>query len=153
MYEKYLVRKDSLKNVVKDGKVTGFKFGVRIANYRGVYLSLVHGFYVAVDGAVYGRELQSFEINGQPPRSMDEIAKCVWEHWEFTDEGTIHIEKPGGLEPGTHEVAYQECILAKYGYGPNDEAWVKNPPEPGKGGAEKTRTICTYACELKEKGA
>ena len=152
MYDLYLVRKDSLENVVKDGEVVGFKLGVRIANYRGEFLSLVHGFYVAVDGVVYGRDVQSFEVNGQPPRDMDEIAKCCWEHWDYLDEGIIHIAKPGGLAPGKHKVDYQECILGRYGYQPNDEEWVTNPPVPGQGGAEKTRYICSYDCVLTEKG-
>ena len=43
MFDQYLIRKDSLYNVVEDGKVTGFKFAVRIADYRGCFLSLEPG--------------------------------------------------------------------------------------------------------------
>jgi len=48
MYDSFLVRKDSLMNVVKDGETVGFKFAVQLANYRGIYLSLVNGFYVNI---------------------------------------------------------------------------------------------------------
>jgi len=64
MLDRYLVRLDSLKNVYDEtGKAVGFKFGVRNANYRGVFLSLHNGYYIKMDGVVYPRELQRFEIN------------------------------------------------------------------------------------------
>ena len=97
MFDSFLIREDSLKNVVKDGKIVGFKFGVRIADYRGAILSLHNGYYVSVDGTEYPREVQKFEINGMPPRSFEELKTCVWEHWDFDDEGMLYIEKEGGL--------------------------------------------------------
>ena len=66
MFDNWLIREDSLKNVTcpETGKVIGFKFGVRIADYRGAILSLHNGYYINVDGVVYPREVQKFEING-----------------------------------------------------------------------------------------
>lgn len=149
MYDSYLVVKDTLKNDVVDGKIVGFSFGVRIANYRGNYLSLINGFYVNVDGVDYKRDVQSFEINGKPPRSIDEIEKCYWEHWDMQDTAILHIQKEGGLEPGKHIVKYMECILGYYGYEGNDEEFITNPPEPGDPrGAAKTRRINTYEMVL-----
>ena len=46
MFDSYLIREDSLENTVEDGKVTGFKFAVRIADYRGCFLSLHNGYYI-----------------------------------------------------------------------------------------------------------
>lgn len=149
MFDDYLIRKNSLENVYRDGKAVGFRFGVRIADYRGCFLSLHNGYYINVDGVVYPREKQKFEINGKAPRSFDEIKKCVWEHWDFDDEGTVYVEKEGGLAPGKHIVGLQQSILAAYGYMPWDEEWVKNPPVPGSGaGAGKTETVCTYELEV-----
>ena len=73
MFDSYLIRKDSLENVTENGKVVGFRFAVRIADYRGCMLSLHNGYYVEVDGEVYPREVQKFEINGQAPRDFQEI--------------------------------------------------------------------------------
>lgn len=149
MFDSFLIRGDSLENVEKDGKIIGFRFGVRIADYRGAILSLHNGYYVSVDGVEYPRELQKFEINGQPPRSFEELKTCVWEHWDFDDEGMLYIEKDGGLEPGMHRIGLQQSILAAYGYQPTDEEWVKNPPVPGSGaGAGKTDVICYYDIPL-----
>ncbi len=151
MFDSFLIRKDSLENTVEDGKVTGFKFAVRIADYRGCILSLHNGYYVEVDGVVYPREKQRFEINGKPPRSFEEIKTCVWEHWDYDDEAILWVEKEGGLEPGVHHIGLQQSILAAYGYMPTDEAWVKQPPVPGSGaGSGKTRSICYYDLELQK---
>lgn len=149
MFDSFLIREDSLKNVEQDGKIVGFKFGVRIADYRGAILSLHNGYYVSVDGVEYPREVQKFEINGKPPRSFEELKTCVWEHWDFDDEGMLYIKKEGGLAPGIHHIGLQQSILAAYGYMPTDEEWIKNPPVPGSGaGAGKTNVICYYDIPL-----
>ncbi|MBO5999382.1 MAG: hypothetical protein J6P87_06810 [Lachnospiraceae bacterium] len=154
MFDSYLIREDSLQNVVEDGKTVGFKFAVRIADYRGCYLSLHNGYYISVDGVEYPREVQKFEINGKAPRDFQEIKKAVWEHWDYDDWGWVYVAKEGGLEPGMHHVGLQQSILAQYGYFPgHDEEWVKNPPIPGGGaGAGKSMFICYFDLELQEGG-
>ena len=150
MFDSFLIRKDSLENFTENGKVAGFKFAVRIADYRGCILSLHNGYYIEVDGEVYPREVQRFEINGKPPRTFEELKTCVWEHWDYDDEGIVWVYKDGGLAPGMHHIGLQQSILAAYGYMPTDEEWVKNPPVPGSGaGAGKTRKVCYYDLEVK----
>ncbi len=149
MFDRFLIRKDSLTNVVENGEVIGFKFAVRIADYRGCFLSLHNGYYVECDGVEYPVSLQRFEINQKGPRSFDEIKTCIWEHWDYDDEAYLYIEKKGGLTPGKHNIGLQQSVLAQYGYMPWDEEWVKNPPVPGKGsGAGKTNTISRFELEL-----
>ena len=153
MFDNFLIRKDSLVNEKdSDGKIVGFKFAARNANYRGVYLSLHNGYYIKVDGLEFKRDIQTFEINGKAPRSFEEIKKAVWEHWDYDDEGIIHIKMEGGLAPGKHIMEFQQSILAAYGYLPTDEEWVKNPPEPGTGaGSDKTRHVVKYELSLQEE--
>lgn len=151
MYDSYLVVKGSLKNDVVDGEVVGFSFGVRLSNYRGVFVSLINGFVVKVDGVDYPPETQTFEVNGKPPRSLDEIAKAVWEHWAMQDTAYLHIAKPGGLEAGVHVIEYMESTLADYGYTGKEEEWLANPPKPGDPRAGgKTPYITTHELELVE---
>ena len=153
MFDDFLIRKDSLKNVTRDGKTVGFCFGVRIADYRGCFLSLHNGYYISVDGVEYPRELQRFGINGKAPRTFEEIKKCCWEYWDFDDEGMVYVEKEGGLTPGVYRVGLQQSVLSQYGYMPWDEEWVKNPPVPGSSaGVGKTATICYYDLKLQEGG-
>lgn len=151
MFDRFLIRKDSLRNTFTEGKITGFKFAVRIADYRGCFLSLHNGYYIECDGVEYPREKQKFEINGKAPRSFEEIKTCVWEHWNYDDEAFVYVEKEGGLAPGRHTIKLQQSVLSQYGYMPWDEEWVKNPPVPGHGaGSGKTAFICTYDLELQE---
>ena len=151
MFDNYLIRADSLRNEVVGGSVVGFTLAVRIANYRGVYLSLHCGYYLCVDGVEYPVADQSFEINGKSPRSFDELKAAVWEHWDYDDEAILHVRKPGGLAPGTHQVRFQQCVIAAYGYLPTDEEWVKSPPKPGTGaGSDKTPQIITYRLRLND---
>lgn len=87
-----------------------------------------------------------------PPRTFEEIKTAVWEHWDYDDEGIVHIKKEGGLTPGIHEIEFQQSVLAAYGYLPTDEEWVKCPPEPGTGaGSDKTKNIVTYRLKLQEQ--
>ncbi|OIJ68306.1 C-glycoside deglycosidase beta subunit domain-containing protein [Streptomyces mangrovisoli] len=151
MFENFLIRSDSLRNEVRDGKTVGFTLAVRHANYRGCYLSLHNGYYVEVDGTQYATDRQTFEINGQAPRSFDEIRTAVHEHWNYDDEAVLHVEAPGGLAPGEHTLRFQQSVLAAYGYLPTDEEWVKNPPTPGSGaGSDKTPEIVAYRLTLTE---
>ncbi len=153
MFDQFLIRQDSLENTTENGAVTGFRFAVRIADYRGCFLSLHNGYYIDCDGVVYPREKQRFAINGKPPRRFEELKECVWEHWDYDDEGLVYVDCPGGLAPGKHVIGLQQSILAQYGYMPWDEEWVKNPPVPGSGaGAGKTETVSSYTLELQEGG-
>jgi hypothetical protein len=151
VFDNFLIRRDSLRNETRGGDVVGFTLAVRHANYRGVFLSLHNGYYIKVDGVEYDRDKQTFEINGRQPRSFEETAKAVHEHWDYDDEGILHVAKAGGLEPGEHELAFQQSVLAAYGYLPTDEEWIKNPPIPGQGaGSDKTPEIITYRLPLTE---
>ena len=151
MFDNYLIRKDSLENVYENKKAVGFRFAVRIADYRGCFLSLHNGYYIECDGVEYPRELQKFEVNGKAPRDFEEIKTCVWEHWNFDDEAYVYVEKEGGLAPGMHRIKLQQSILSQYGYMPWDEEWLVNPTVPGHGaGAGKTVNICEFELELQK---
>lgn len=108
----------TLQNVVKDGKVIGFKMGVRLPRYRGNMVSLINGYYVKVDGVEYPQSALRFEVNGKPPRTFEEVKKAVWEHWNYQDTAYLYVEKEGGLEPGEHEVLAVVSNFEQYGYNP-----------------------------------
>ena len=153
MFDQFLIRRDSLENVTENGRVTGFKFAVRIADYRGCFLSLHNGYYLIVDGTEYPNELQKFQINGKEPRTYEELKTCCWEHWDYDDEGWVYVQKDGGLEEGMHHIGIQQSILAQYGYMPWDEEWVLHPPIPGSGqGAGKTETVSFFDLALSQGG-
>lgn len=145
MFDNYLIRPGSLRNEKVNGEVIGFSLAVRHANYRGCYVSLHNGYYLSIDGVEYPNSVQTFEINGKGPRSYEELSHAVYEHWDYGDEGILHVAIPGGVKPGKHTVLFQQSVLAAYGYLPTDEEWVKNPPVPGKGaGSDKTPHVVKF---------
>ena len=150
MYDSFLVRQDSLKNFTENGKVAGFQIGVRIANYRGVFLSLHNGYYVEADGKTFPVSAQKFGINGKAPRTFEELKQnAVFEHWDMQDEATLYVYCDGGLSAGKHRIGILESILCDYGRSPRAEEMVKNPPVPGPGvGGSKTTDISYFDLEL-----
>lgn len=156
MFDKYLVREDSLANVSACGKVIGFKFAVRNSNYRGVFVSLHNGYYLVVDGTLVTRDRQTFAVNGRPPRSFDEIATSGYEHWAFDDEAWVHVDMPGGLSAGAHTLVLKQAVFAAYGYFPGCEEYVTNPPTPGPEThhyliMDKTYSPVTYELRLRDR--
>ena len=148
MFDSFLVRKDSLENVYDEsGKAVGFKFGVRLSNYRGIYISLVNDFYVNMDGEEFKTEEYTISINGKAPRTMEELIKYPFEHWDLQDEAILYVKKEGGLAPGMHSLDYLPSTMDAYGYQAHDEEWVKNPPKPGQGGGKQFRP-CHFDLEL-----
>jgi hypothetical protein len=116
MFENFLIRPDSLRNEVRDGRTVGFTLAVRHANYRGCYLSLHNDYYIEADGTEYPTTTQTFEVKDEPPRTFDEIRTAVHEHWDYDDEAVLYIAAPGGLGPGEHKVRFQQSVLAAYSY-------------------------------------
>ncbi|GIG26571.1 C-glycoside deglycosidase beta subunit domain-containing protein [Cellulomonas denverensis] len=152
MFDRFLVRADSLRNERVGDQIIGFTLAVKHANYRGCYLSLHNGYFLEIDGVEYPVEAQTFEINGKPPRTFAELTTRVWEHWDYPDEAILHVAAPGGLTPGDHTIRFQQSVLAAYGYQPTDEEWVANPPKPGTGaGSDKTPYIVTYTLPLQDE--
>ena len=140
MFDSFLIKEGSLENFTENGKVAGFKFAIHIADYRGAFLSLHNGYYIEVDGEVYPRELQRFEINGKAPRDFEEIKKAVWEHWDYQTIGYIFVEQEGGLSKGEHTVIATVSNFEQYGYRPgdgpmSDQYKVDNVIVPGPGGS------------------
>ena len=147
MNEAYLVRTETIQNVVENGAVTGFQFNVRNPGYRGCFLSLVNGYYVELDGVEFPQEDITFTINGKGPRSFAELYTCCMETWNFDDEAVITVKKPGGIAPGAHTLVVQPSIIDQYGYAHHDEEWVKNPPKPGTA-IGKVRSMGKYEFTL-----
>ncbi|NMN04684.1 MULTISPECIES: DUF6379 domain-containing protein [unclassified Novosphingobium] len=93
----------------------GFEIRIRTPNYRGFRISLLDGVDVAVDGERFGYENNLFALNGQT-FSLEELRAASDVRWELGDPATIIVPRPGGLEPGIHQV-YVGCRV-RYPYFP-----------------------------------
>ncbi len=113
MYDKYLIVGEHFKNVEESGNVTGFQLGMRLPYYRGVVLSLVGETIITVDGEEYGHEDMTLTLDGKD-YPMSQLEEEPVEKWEFGDVGIVTIAKPGGLEPGEHEVNLKQHMKISY---------------------------------------
>lgn len=101
------------KNVVQNGQVTGFQLEVLSGYYRGVYLTLVEGFEVTVDGESFKRDQVKCTF-GSRTYSQDELENLADARWQWDEPAILNVSKPGGLKPGMHDVQVVVKIRVSY---------------------------------------
>lgn len=109
MFDKHMVMTRGFQNVIQNGQITGFQMLVRITYYSGVFLPLLSGFDVTVDGENFKPEQMRFTV-GNHTYTFDEVGKAEKVHWDWGVPATLTILKPGGLKPGIHEVKVVETV-------------------------------------------
>ena len=91
------------KNVYERDKAVGFQVKVRnTTHYMGVYASLIESFDVSVDGESFSRDEIKCTL-GETTLPQDEFNGST-AHWDYQAPATLIVNKPGGLEPGMHNV-------------------------------------------------
>ncbi len=72
--------------------------------YRGIWLSMSTGFEVTVDGEKFSKEQVEVTVGGRTytQAEMTRIGSVQWPNYEAA---ILTVAKPGGLEPGVHDVA------------------------------------------------
>ena len=113
MYENYILLSRGFNNVVENGKIIGFQILVKIAYYRGVWLPLIKDLQVKVDGEEFGTDKILVTV-GAHTYTFEETAEMVDVHWDFDKPLKLTVLKPGGLEPGVHEVFFSQSIAVSY---------------------------------------
>src|ERR1035437_3766466 len=113
MFDRYVIGENGFRNVVEDGKTTGFQLEVRIAYYRGLGLSMVEGFEVTVDGRHFPREKNLFAVRGRT-FSWEQMETEYDERWEMGEGAQLTVPLSGGLAAGQHEVAVAEYLRVSY---------------------------------------
>ena len=113
MFDKYMVMTHGFQNTSQNGKIVGFEMKVRITYYRGVFLPLVAGFDVTVDGEKFRPEDMRFTCAGHT-YTFNEIGNAEKVHWDFGEPATLTILKAGGLKPGIHDVEVVQTVKPSY---------------------------------------
>lgn len=114
MFDNYVLSPNSIKNVERDGKVTGFQLKTLITYYRGIPLSMIHDIKIKVDGNDIERSKIRFSADGIDYFTLDEMETVTTYKWEYGQEATIFVEMEGGLAKGKHEVTLAEAIRISY---------------------------------------
>ena len=112
MYDKYLICEEGFRNATRQG-TSGFELKVRIAYYRGLRVSMVEGFAIAVDGESFPLEHNLFTA-GNRTYSFAEMEKEPDGRWEFGKKATVFVPRPGGLSAGAHTVQLKQFLRISY---------------------------------------
>jgi hypothetical protein len=100
--EANVIQTKGFENVGGD-EPNGFKVAVRCPYYRGIWASLIEGAALTVDGETFGSDSVSWTLGGES-YSTAELAESDGLRWAFEEPAILTVDKPGGLEPGLHEL-------------------------------------------------
>jgi hypothetical protein len=108
-----IIQSGSLKNTYVNGRKNGFEFDVRLAYYRGLYLSCIDKFEVVVDGEKIDSNDITFCLNDKE-FSVYQLPHLISEFWTILTPANIKVRKPGGLPAGEHEIELTLILRSPY---------------------------------------
>jgi hypothetical protein len=97
----------------KDGKIWGFQFGMSTRYYKGLWLSQFRTGNAIVDGVVYPKATLIWNIQGID-YTAEEMYDRMDQYWQVHQPAYVKVPKPGGLEPGYHDVSIQFGWVGNY---------------------------------------
>lgn len=115
MFEEPIIQSRGFRNVGEPGARSGFQVRVRTPYYRGVWLSLIEGADVTVDGDRHPRSEVSWTIAGET-YSVADLAGASDRRWPYEEPALLTIPRTGGLEPGVH--ALEVAVVFRMSYIP-----------------------------------
>jgi hypothetical protein len=98
MLEKHVIQTKGFKDVGD-----GFQVAVRCPYYRGMWASLIEGAEVTVDGETFASDTVRWTLGGETYSSA-ELGAAADARWPFEEPAILTVDRPGGLEPGLHDV-------------------------------------------------
>ena len=102
MFESHVIQQKGFANVGGEAP-TGFQVTVRCPYYRGIWASLLEGAELTVDGETFGTNDVRWTLGGRTFTS-EELAEATDARWPFEEPAILTVDRPGGLEPGVHDV-------------------------------------------------
>lgn len=121
MFDRYLICNYGLRNVISEtGMIEGFELKIRIPYYRGVPLSVIDEIKVGIGGGVDGG-MQVFTNDSirfsvaSGSFMMSEMSTVATKRWNFDEDATLKVYKPGGLLYYDQQVEVWITIRAPYG--------------------------------------
>ena len=111
--EKQVIQSVGFRNIVTEGKVTGFQLKIRLPYYRGVYLSQVKVGSLVVDGQEITKDHILWRLGGTD-FTWQEMLTARQVHWHPLELVTLVVDLPGGLKQGFHDLKYSYCCTHSY---------------------------------------
>ncbi len=104
---------NSLKSIFINGRKLGYQFDVRLACYRGHYLSMINELSVKVNGEEVPESNIFFSLHGKD-FGIEQMKENNNEFWGIIEPATIKILKKGGLPEGEHEIDFHMVYRCPY---------------------------------------
>lgn len=108
-----MIVEDNLKNVVEDGKITGFQFGARLPYYRGVSLSMLEEIEVSLDNEVLPQDNVHITVR-ENTYNFNQRENELDDRWEMGEVATLFVQKKGGLGKGNNLLGLKINIRIGY---------------------------------------
>lgn len=119
MNDKYIIVKDSEKNIIQEDGVQAFQFQIRIPYYEGVPFSQIDFIKVSIDGEeVEQKNLRIVAKTGEI-FTLQEATTALNFFWEYGEGLRIRVMQ-GGLPVGEHKLEVNvniRVIYAPNGFG------------------------------------
>lgn len=103
MFEEPIIQSRGFQNVGEPGARSGFQLRIRTPYYRGMWLAMLEGADVCVDGDRHARSEVRWMIAGES-YGVAELAAASERRWPYEEPALLTVPRPGGLEPGIHEL-------------------------------------------------
>jgi hypothetical protein len=113
VFDESIIQAQGFANSGDPADRTGFAVRVRTPYYRGVWLSLVEGADVTVDGETFSRDAIAWTIAGRTG-TPDTFGADPAARWPYEEAATLTVPRPGGLEPGLHDLEVAIIIRMSY---------------------------------------
>lgn len=111
-YDAFLVWPKGAENIEVCGQKIGYRFQVRMPNFRGNYLSCIEELRFTLDGEPVDPDRTELLLNDKRFR-LGELPQMYKEYWNVSDCGVVEVLREGGLE-GAHRVG--AVMRLRYGY-------------------------------------
>ncbi len=111
--EREVIQSVGFRNIVENGRVTGFQLKVRLPYYRGIFLSQLRPGTLIVDGESFAKETLVWNIKGED-YTYEEMKTDFHTHWNPTETAVIKVKKEGGLKQGFHDITLGYCFTSSY---------------------------------------
>ena len=107
LLERDLIQSSGFRNVREGGRITGFKFRVRMPSYRGMAASLIDGVAVRVGNLVdVPADVPLWTFGGRQ-YTLHELWNSDGVRWPLEEAALVTVPFDGGLPQGVHELAIE----------------------------------------------
>ena len=103
MFEEPIIQSRGFLNVGDPTARSGFQVCIRTPFYRGMWLSLLEGADVTVDGTRHARSDVKWTVAGET-YGVAELAAASDRRWPYEEPAILTVPHAGGLAPGFHRL-------------------------------------------------